>query len=229
MTKSEIVTWVQTEFLPLTLATPAAVIQQQYDNAVRYFNTHSGFKIIKMFNIASLDGAIDLDTEFKSVVKVYPSTQLEWIYKNNPLWTLTGIQIINNMTQDLIVLGEAFKNYRMYIGTDFKWKYIKSDVPTTAGKLLYNAAPSGTTKIAVTGTKRIVDDEDITSEYLLNFILYYTKALVKMIEGNTLRKTDLVGANNDGQRLVEEGDKEKTELQQALARDGRWVALVTRG
>jgi len=78
----------------------------------------------------------------------------------------------------------------------------------------------------VVGTKRIIEGEDITSEYLLDWILQYSKAQVKMIEGNTLRKSGAINIKNDGQELMNEGKEEVEALQKRLTTEGRWVAFA---
>jgi hypothetical protein len=71
-------------------------------------------------------------------------------------------------------------------------------------------------------------NEDVSSEYILDWLLYYVKALTKMVEGNTLRKTDAINIKNDGERLVQEGKDEKKELEERLAAEGRWATFVRR-
>ena len=76
--------------------------------------------------------------------------------------------------------------------------------------------------------KRITNTETIQDEYILDWILNYSKALLKIIEGNTLRKSDIIGIKNDGADLVNEGVTDKKELQESLGRDSRWVCLARR-
>jgi len=228
VTKSEILSWVATEFLPLEIATPRDTIIQIIDNAVRYWNTHSAFKTHEMYPFANADIRVQLDKKFKLVSKVYPSAISTWIWQGQPLWTLLGIQVMDNVTMDMIVLGEAFKNYRSYIGTDFRWKFVASEDPTVGGYLYLENIPSGATHICVEGAKRIVKVDDVVSEHILNWVLYYVKSLVKQVEGNTLRKSSIIGVSNDGQELVNEGKEEMTTLQDQLQKDGRWITFARR-
>lgn len=228
MTKDQIVTWIKTEFKPLTLATPDPTIQQAVDNSIRYWNTNSGYKIFEMYDYAGGQARVQVSAQFKTVVQVYPATTTTWIWQDHPLWTLLGITILDNVTSDLIMMSEAFRNYRVYVGTDFRWTYVKSDDPAVGGYLYIINIPVECERVCAVGTKRILPDEDIKSEYILDWILRFTKAQVKMIEGNTLRKSDIIGVRNDGQQLFDEGKDEQTELQEKLAKDGRWVALAQR-
>lgn len=222
------VDWITTEFLPLTLTTPTATIEQCVENAIRFWNTHSGYKITTMFKAPVSSSAIQLNAQFKSVVSVFPASSTTGIWNDHPLWTLVGITILDNLTGDLIMMSEAFRNYKIYVGTDFRWTFEKSEDPSAGGYLYAINVPSGSTELAVVGTKRVTATEDIKQEYILDFILSYTKALVKQVEGNTLRKAGIVDIKNDGQELVSEGKEEQKELQEQLGRDGRWVALVKR-
>jgi len=229
MTKSEIVRWLKNEFLPIQLATPEEAILQTIDNAIRYWNTNSGFRLIKMYAAGLNTKTVQLDPEFKSVVKVIPDKATTWIYHDLPLWSLLGITVIDNVTSDLIVIGEAFKTIKKYLGTEFAWTFVENqDNPDQGGYLFLQNMPSKATKICVMGTRRILPDEDIKSQYILDWILGYSKALLKQIEGNTLRKSDIIGVKNDGQQLFDEGKDEQKALQEKLAVDGRWVALARR-
>ena len=230
MNKEHIREWIKAEFQPVLLATPNETINQVIDNTIRYWNTHSAYKIVKMYdNIVPGTPRVALTAEFKNVVRVYPSTTPDWILQNHPLCTLLGITIIDNLTSDLVMMSEAFRNYRYYIGSDFHFYFdrnIDPDGENTGGYLYLTNLPQNTTKIAVVGTKRILPDEDITSEYLLEWVLAYTKAQIKMIEGNTLRKSSAIGIKNDGQELMSEGKEEIKELQDRLREEGRWCAFV---
>jgi len=230
MDKEHIREWIKTEFAPVLLATPDATVDQAIDNAIRYWNTHSAYKITEMFNATPGTVRVELPANFKNVVRVYPATTPDWILQNHPLWTLLGITIIDNLTSDLVMMSEAFRNYRYYIGTDFHFLFERSENPNAvngAGGYLYlTNLPQNTTKVAVVGTKRIVTGEDITNEFVLEWILEYSKAQVKMIEGNTLRKSSAIGINNDGQKLLDEGKDKIEELKKQLSAEGRWVGFV---
>ena len=310
MLKTDILNWVTQEFQPIGLATPDETIQQIVDNAIRYWNTHSALPIVKMFDSAGIaTSRVYLTPDYKSVVKVYPATVPDWVLQNFPMWSLLGITIIDNLTSDLVMLSEAYRNYKYYIGSDFTWHFERSDDPMVGGALYLQQLPSQTTSICVVGTKRIingnvqyilegasgantslsgvldffpfeqdtfsmtngihtyVDDgegilesdqsgysgtidydtgawtvtgwagngpvtasytywENIKSEHMLQWILYYIKALVKMVEGNALRKTMAIDIKNDGQQLLDEGKQEKKELEDKLQAEGRWLTFA---
>jgi len=228
MKKPEVLEWIRREFEPISLATTEDAVSQFIDNSIRYFNTHSAFKFFEMYDYSDALNRIQLSTSFKSVVSVYPATTTTWIWEDHPLWTILGLTILDNITEDLIMMSSAFQNYRLYVGSNFAWKYVKSDDPSTGGYLYIVNMPVQTDRICVVGTMRVFKVDDITSEYILDWILSYTKAQVKMAEGNTLRKSGLIGVKNDGQELFEEGKNEKTDLQDRLAKDGRWCLLARR-
>jgi len=229
-TRTAIKDWLEVEFLPLTLATPDDTIYQVVQNAIRYFNTHSAYKISKMYIYATSTKRVQLDKAFKTVTKVYPNKTTSWIFNDHPLWSLLGVTILDNVTSDMIMMSETFKNFRNYVGMDFRWKFEKSEDPDVEGGYLYAInVPQGTSSLYVEGTQRITaDDTDITSEYILDWVLSYSKALLRIIEGNTLRKGDIIGIKNDGQEMINEGKEEKKDLEERLAVDGRWVAMIRR-
>jgi len=221
-------TWIANEFKPLTLITPTDTLKQLLENTIRYWNTHSGYKVSTMVEYAPGTKRVQLPTDFKSVVHVFPSKTTTWIWNDHPLWTLLGITVLDSVTTDLIMMSEAFRNYRIYVGTDFRWVYEKSDNPSVGGYLYAINVPTGSSGLYVLGTKRITKTEDIKSEYLLDWILSYWKALVKQVEGNTLRKSGIIDLKNDGQQLVDEGFAEAKDLKETLARDSHWVILAKR-
>jgi hypothetical protein len=227
MTDPECLQWVKVEFYPIMLATPDEAILQALGNAKRWFNTHSAYPIVEMFATDNLP-YVQLTSAYKNVHQVYPATQPDWILANYPVWSLLGITVIDNLTSDLILLGEAYKNFRYYMGTDFKWNFQKSDNPLVGPKLYLSQVPQGTTNLCVVGSARIMDNTDITSEHILDWVLHYTKALVKMMEGNTLRKSLAIGIQNDGQNLLDEGKEEMKALQERLAQEGRWTSFCRR-
>lgn len=228
MRKDDMVDWLKQEFKPLSLATPDDTLRQIVDNAVRYWNTHSGYKVTTMVDYTPGTKRVQLNNQFKSVVRVYPATTTTWIWNDHPLWTLVGVTILDNVTGDLIMMSEAFRNYRIYVGTDFRWTYQKSEDPAQGGWLYCINVPSGVQKLAVEGTKRITADETVKVDYILQWVLDYAKALLLYTEGNTLRKAGIIDVKHDGGDLTRESDARVKDLQEQLVRDGRWVAFVRR-
>lgn len=223
--------WIKREFHPLQLIVARdtdAVLEQQVENAIRYWNTHSAFKISKVFDYTANDARVQLDTEFKSVIDVIPTRATTYLWANHPLWTLVGITVLDNVTTDLIMMSEAFRSYRIYVGTNFRFTYQKSDNPAVGGYLYCVNVPAGTGSVLAIGTKRITKNEDIKSQHILDWILYYAKALVKQQEGNVLRKTKIIDTPLDGQELVQEGRDEVKALQERLHRDSRWIIMMKR-
>lgn len=220
--------WIRNEFKPLQLITPEATLKQQIENAIRYWNTHSAYKIGDVYDYAPGTKRVQIDPNFKSVAMVTPTEKTTWIWNDHPLWTLTGITVLDNVTTDLIMMSEAFRNYKIYVGTNFRWTFQKSDDPTVGGYLYCINVPNNVKSVFVVGTKRITKNEDIKVDYILDWMLSYTKALVKQIEGNTLRKTAIIDTPIDGQALCDEGKEEQKELQERLARDSKWIVFMRR-
>jgi hypothetical protein len=225
---SSFLTWIAAEFAPRTLATPEATLKQMHENAIRYWNTHSGYKISSVYSYSPGTDRVQLDPSFKEVAEVIPTSATEYLWNNHPLWTLTGITILDNVTTDLIMMTEAFRNYQIYVGTDFRHHFEKSDDPTVGGYLYCINVPTGVESIYVVGTKRILVDEVVTNELIINWLYYYTKALVKQIEGHTLRAAGIVDIVTDGQQLVDEGREEQKELQEQLKKEAFWVMFPKR-
>lgn len=321
MKTNEIISWIKTEFKPVSLATPDNTLEQVVQNTIRYFNTHSAYKIVRMYDtsnlqiknerVASGDGStlhfefsfiqgpvkagsvsiscsvganvvtivddsvgnlsgtnvtgtisysaktvsldfdlgyapnsgssftadygysgsstrIPIDSDIKIITKVYPASAPQLLWQDNSLWKLFGMTIIDNVTSDLIMMTEAFKNYQLYVGTDFRWTFEPSKHEDEMGYLYVQNMNSSNTQFCVVGAKRVLRNEDIQGDHLLDWILSYAKSLTKIIEGNTLRKSSIIGIANDGQSLVDEGKEEKKSLEDRLALEGRWLALAHR-
>lgn len=222
-------TWIKAEFAPLTLVTPDASLEQCLENAIRYFNTHSAYRISTMVTYVSGQKRAQLPIDFKDVAQVYPARSTTWIWNDHPMWSLLGVMVMDNYTTDMILLSESFRNYRIYVGTNFRWTFDRSSVPTVGGYLYCVNLPSGTGGVYVVGTKRVTKSEDIKDEFINDWLLRYFKALVKQQEGNILRKASMILPGGvDGQELVTEGLTEAKELQEDLARNGRWCAFIRR-
>lgn len=229
MTKTQIVEWIQKEFGDVQLATPAQTILQQVDNAMAYWNTHSAFKTVVMVDYVRGQTYADLPVRVKSVAEVIPNYTTTWILQDQPLWSLLGLTILDNVTEDLIMMGEAFRGYRKYVGTDFRWQFVRSENPEVGGKLYIINCPNEMTRACVIGTLRINPKTDsIASEHVYSWVRRYAKALVKVSEGNALRKGSIIGVQNDGQVIVDEGKDELKDLQNELAVCGRWLAFSRR-
>jgi hypothetical protein len=227
-TRADIVDWVIREFKPRTLATPQATLEQQADNAILYWNTHSAYKISGVYDFTPGAVRVQLDTSFKSAADVIPTNATTYIWNDHPLWTLTGVTILDNVTTDLIMMSEAFRNYRIYVGTNFRWHFEKSDNPAVGGYLYAVNVPQGVQSLYVVGTKRILDTETVTTELILNWLYYYTKALVKQIEGHALRAAGIIDVSTDGQQMVDEGREEMKDLQDTLRKEAWWVMFPKR-
>lgn len=228
MRKIDIRNWIYTEFSPTTLAIAQETIDQQIDNAIRYWNTHSAHKVTAMFDYSSTD-SIPLSTGIKNVVKVYPSSDQQTVLSGHPMWALLGFITLDQYTNDLMMLSNAFEGYRIYLGMDFRWKYERSDDQNvTPGRLYVQNVPPGSVKLAVVGLKWIVPDEDITDSFILDWILQYALALCKTKEGNTLRKADMIGISNDGERMLQEGLTSMKELNQRLQNESQWALFASR-
>ncbi len=226
--KAKYLTWVRNEFLPRTLATPDVLIKQIIDNAVRYWNTHSAYKISQMVNYVPT--RVQLSPAFKEVADVFPNKNANWIWNEFPTWSLAGIAVLDNIRTDLILATEAFRTFNIYVGANFRYDFIANhDDPTEGGWLYTRNVPSGTSAFFVTGTRRILPDDDIDSQHITGWLLDYIKALVKKAEGHTLRATKVAGLGGiDGQEMYNEGTKEVEDLQKRLAAESRWISFARR-
>lgn len=226
MTLEQISEWVQAEFSPVELVTPYETILQLIRNALRYFNTRSAIRTSQMMTVNAGSTLVTVDHYMKTVVKVLPTPPAEWITQNYPQWSLLGISMLDSVNNDLIMMTEAFKNYKGYIGGDFKWYFERSTDPAIGGQLHMYNLPQNVSKVFVLGTKQYNEDDDIVDDQVLVWLLPYAKALVKQAEGNSLRKSSAIGVNNDGQALYNEGKEEMEVLQKQLFESGRWVAFT---
>lgn len=221
--------WVKVEFGDRILSIPDTTINQKIDNAVRYWNTHSAYKISQM---VAYSGSVkqQLSASFKSVVAVYPNRTSNWIWNEFPTWSLAGVAVLDTVRTDLILATEAFKMFNIYAGANFRyWIDENHDNPTVGPYLYTTNVPSGTTSFFVVGTKRILANDDIDSQHINVWLCDYIKALVKQAEGHQLRAAQLVLPGGiDGQQLYNEGKEEVKDLQKKLSEESRWVTFLRR-
>lgn len=232
MTREQIRDWIVQSFLPDKLSLPYSTMDLVIDNSITYWNTHSAYKIVRMVDSPAVGsgarGATQITEEIKTVVKVYPSAMQEELFSNHPMWVLLGFITLDKYTQDLMLLSNTFEGYRIYLGNDFRWKWIRSDDSTKGGWLHVQEVPRNATKLAVVGTKRVLAGEDIKDEFIFNWIREYARAMTKIYEGSVLRKGQIIGINNDGGDLVREGKEEKKELEEKLRLEARWLFMAIR-
>ena len=232
MTREEIRDWVLTSFKPVKISLPNETLDQIIENSIAYWNTHSAYKIVRMVTSPVTGdggrGAVQLDPDIKTVVKVYPSVMQEELFSNHPMWVLLGFITLDKYTQDLMLLSHTFEGYRIYLGNDFRWKWIRTEDSTVGGWLHVNQVPSGATKLAVLGTKRVLATEDITDEFIYRWIRDYARCVTKIFEGNVLRKAQIIGISNDGDQMITEGKEEKDKLEETLRQEARWLFMAVR-
>ena len=225
MNLDEIESYIRVNFQPLQLSQPSDTIKQSITNVIRWINTNSAYRILKMYDSANV---ISISNEFKNVVQVLPSKQAASAGLADPTWTLLGIQTMNYLTSDFIAINEAYKNYQAYFGSDFQYTFEPSQDPSSEGKLYCQNIPSSATQVAVIGTKRILPDEDILNEQILDHVLRGSLAQVKMNEGNVLRKANIIGIQNDGQQLLDEGKIEWDTLKEEIHKNSRYFTFSKR-
>jgi len=216
------------EFLPIQLSISPETLSQIYDNTIRYFNTHSAVKIMEMFDTVSGSAKVELTTSYSVVSQVYPSAIQGDILTQHPWQMLLNMTLLDNMTSDLAQISHAYQEYRVYLGRDFHWIFVESYDPTVAPYLLLENLPHGASKICVIGARKINPNEDVKGEFVLDWMLKYMLALVKIAEGRILRKAALIDIVTDGKELVSEGREEKKELEENLGIEGRYLCFAQR-
>ena len=232
MKRAEIRDWITTSFLPLKLSLPKDTIDQIIDNTISYWNTHSAYKIVRMVNTPSVDssgcGEVQLLSEIKTVVRVYPSSMQEELFSNHPMWVLLGFITLDKYTQDLMLLSHTFEGYRIYLGNDFRWKWVRADDSSKGGWLFIQQVPMGASRLAIVATKRIVADEDIKDEFVYRWIRDHARCVVKLFEGNVLRKAQIIGIANDGDMMISEAKDEKKDLEENLRKESFWLSMAVK-
>lgn len=220
--------WVKQEFSPLTLATPDNALEQILENVIRYWNTHSAHKVSQIVDYTSGESRKQLNAAFKTVVQVLPTRLTIFNWNTHPLFTLTGVALLDNVTTDLIVQSASFNDLRVYVGADFQWTFEPSDDPTEGGFIYCINVPAEALSINVIGTRRILPTEIIENEHINEWVLRYFRALVKIQEGHTLRTASIIDIKSKGDELLREGKEEKKELQEELEQNSRWVVFAKR-
>lgn len=120
--------WIIVEYQPLEFSVPNETVEQIIKNAIRYFNNNSAVRVTEMVDVLSPKTMVP--KTIKAVSQVVPArnSMVNAAY-NLPMWTLLGVQVINALNTDLIMLSETYKNMSIYMGKDFQWQFIPSDNP----------------------------------------------------------------------------------------------------
>ena len=182
-----------------------------------------------MYTVEQATRSIEIDTNMKNVAEVYPNDMKDDYFANHPMYVLLGYVTLDRFTQDFILVANTYEAYRRFLNAEFKWDFVRStEGPKTKGRLYFQNIAGGVTKMAVVGMKRIEEGEDVKDQFILDWILSYSQALVKMTEGIVLRKAGMIGITNDGSDFVTEGQTEAGELKERLRQEGRWSILAGR-
>jgi len=232
MNISEIVAWLNTRYLPLQYSIPWNTRMNLVEDAIRYWNTHSAFPHLEMVDVSSssTSGSVQASSNLKSVVKVYPAQNPHpgFLWEDHPMWSLLGMTVLDNVTTTLIEMASAFAAMRVYIGSDFNWKCLPSFDPDEGPYVVWEHKPSGVTQLCLLGLYRIREVDNVVSQHILDWIIEYSHALFLIAEGNVLRKASVIGLNNDGNQMIQEGKEKKEKLEQRLVEEGRWVVMGKR-
>ena len=227
MNRIDITEWIKIQFKPLILSIPDDVIDQKIKDAIRYWNTHSAFKIIVMADMPAPNSSVSMPTSVKTVSEVIPNALESVVLDQFPFWSFFGNVNSGTFVQDYTELFEGYKSYKKYYSSEMAWTWVRStDSEDVGGKLYVTRYPAGATKLACMCLKRITLNEDVKDEHILDWLLNYTLALIKIIEGNVLRKGQLIGIKDDGNNLLSEGAKEKEQLEETLRKEGRWFIMA---
>lgn len=221
--------WVRLEFAPMELAITADALKQQYNNALRYYNTHNAYRWVTLAAYGGSATSVAIPGSIRQIVKVEPSGLPDNVFMNHPMWSLLGFITLDRYTQDLILMQHSFGGYRIYMSNDFRWRFQRSPDPTADATLYIQSVPKGTTHFAITCIREIGEDEDVTEQWTLDWMLGYYKALVMIQEGNIRRQLNMIDAKNDGQSLIDEGIAKTKELQETLRKEGIWMLAMRRG
>jgi len=228
MTKNEIVDWIRNNYLPIQLATATETMEQHVDTTIRYWNTHSAYSILRNVDVSYTDKFKEVPTDIKTVVEVMPNDFQDDYFANHPMYILLGYVTLDRFTQDFILISNTYEAYRRFLNADFKWNFQRTEDPAVGGTIYFQNIPRAVTKMTINGLKRILPEEDIKDEHILEWILEYSRALVEISEGVILRKSGMIGIQNDGTDLVQEGTTKVDALQERLRQEARWAVLATR-
>ena len=229
---SDFETWITNKFLPSPCVVPKSAIQQNIEEAFAYWNRFSAYKITFQQAVSrSTEGRahVVLPANVKGVVKVLANTSQDPVFSATPEYALLGLSVLPNYTSDLIDLQHAFGGYRVYLGQDFRWKFMRSEDETVGGDLYLQSLPRESSTVVVIGTKRINVDEDITDTHIYDWLRRYAYALTRKQHGDALKNAGMVGVMTPGADHVTDGDKMLAELQEELRKSGRWALLGQRG
>ena len=224
MTISEIVSAVQTQFLPNVLITSSTVIQQNAVRAIRKLNAVAPMIVYEERNIAA---RIELASTVQQVFKVYHDGTPRDVSVNTTLQSaLIGQPIIQYDDMAIYAGTEQYiRDLNQLFDIVFKWRFLGpylyiDDYPVDSTKALIREYRS----ISTSGSP----EENIPDKQA-DWIFEYTLALTKIDEGRFLMTTRSADIDFRGQAWKSEGQEDKDKLERRLRDEMKVVLWGGRG
>lgn len=241
MVCTEYVEWVKNKFYPDPVILPDAIIMQNLEEAIDYWNNHSAFKVTETVDIefsainngcqGQRAGKVQLSTRFKFVTRVFPQKVEAQGLNYTPESMILGLTATNRfMSEDYIQWKHWLKGWQTYANSNFRAKFMESEDPLNVGGMLYvQSVPFYSTKATVEGGLRIFSNQDVKDPQIFNWIRNYTYALCAEQQGRGMRKASMIGVASDGDSQVNEATVLKGKLEEELKKSGSWMILLKRG
>ncbi len=217
MNKSEMVSYIVDEYLPVSMAVPTSVVTKQVEEAIRWFDREGADIRLQTFPyggtvVKELPSYVDI------VMEVYPSNVVTELFTAQTL--LLGVTILDYDLEVLVPKFAHLSTLRTFLSSKFRWKWVKP-----------NLYIGGTTTDFGFITVQYMYHYDYTDATLditgtsLDYVLRYAKAMTDIREGRARRLGSIIDAPVDGDTLVSEGAMELDRVKEELINKRRLVAI----
>jgi len=213
---------IKDEFEPIPLISQDPKMVTKVREAIQYFNSHYYFYTYETLTVSG--NILTIGAHVDDVMQVYANETNAALDQNmNDLWNMYlrryGGPYANNVSLlELIAIRTHWSMIQYLFQPSEGWRFLKHGAPGGQQSLLM-LSPNWGAPYCTIKYKFFFDKTDDDFEYTgfpEEWIRKYSIALAKIAEGSILRKSRAVEIEIDGAEMVDDGNKEKEELELQL-------------
>ena len=208
MTKSEIVTSIRAELLPIEPVHDATATLKGVEEAIRWYDREGATIIYEQFDLGS-GIVVILPDRVDQVIDVISDRIVSEVFTAQTL--LLGVTILDYDITTLALKQMHLADLRTFLASRMRWRWIKP-------YLHLDGTLTAVTKLVVKYLRHYdytSTTDDITGT-ALDWILRYARAKMKQLEGRILRMGSVINTPLDGAEMVREGDTELRDVKEEL-------------
>jgi hypothetical protein len=208
LTKSEIVTYIRDELLPIVPVSSESATLKGVEEAIRWYDREGATLVYEQFDFSTI---ITLPSRVDQVLDVIMDHVVNEIFTAQTL--LLGVTILDYDILTLALKQNHLADLRTFLASRTRWRWIKP-------YLHFDGNTQGTTYVIVKYLKHYdytsATDDISSSDSGLDWIIRYSRAKFKQAEGRILRMGSVINTPMDGSEMYREGTDELKEVKDEL-------------